>query len=74
MDKEEKAKRWAYKRMFVGAMLGCTSLVIIVYFWKVYPGPIHPIAGIGLLFVGLVGLVLGVILALFSRKWKSNDF
>jgi hypothetical protein len=71
-QKGENVTTWVYKRMLLGAAAGFMLLVAVGYYWRVYPGPVHPLAGMGLLFLGFVGAVLGAIVSLFSRKWESQ--
>ena len=60
--------RRVYIRVLVGAFLGGTLFVALGTYMAFSSGFVTPVAGIGILFLGMIGIVVGAILGTFSKK------
>lgn len=71
-EKLAKQKSWAYRRLIVGGVYGGVAAFAIGYLWATMNNNVNPVAGLGLVVLSSVGIVVGALLSLLSRKAHVN--
>lgn len=66
------AKKIAYKRMIVGAVIGALLGFTMPLVWVIYKQNFAPQVGLGLLVFSMIGLVFGSVMGLVSKKWITK--
>ena len=68
-----KDRNKAYIRLATGGILGFLITFGICYFWMEYKNNVGPVSGLGALFLSSIGAVIGALVSMFSKKWKSDS-